>query len=157
MKWKTLFFFFFAIANLLVAIILDWGKMVVSDWFLIIRWVVQSPFRNWDLLRNVVWFREGIAPGVWSVVGNRLQCVFLHHLVCNGDKVIIDSACWFRWVFICPVDIFVISCNERKNIWMMFLKISCNEYTKMGIIFEMQIQWICDCHLITISSLFTMY
>lgn len=97
---------------LFISIILDWRKVVESDWFLIIRWVVQSPFRIWDLFRDVVWFRESIAACVGSVVGNRLQCILLHDFICHRDEIVIYSACWFGWVFICPVDVFVIGSSD---------------------------------------------
>lgn len=99
---------------LLVTIILDWWKMVVSDWLFIIGWVVQPPFGNWHLLRNVVWWRESVAPCVSFVVGDRLQCVLLHHFIGDRNKVIIDTTSWFRWIFIYPVYILVVSWNKEK-------------------------------------------
>lgn len=95
--------------SLLIAIVLDWWEMVVSDWLLIIRWVVQPPFWNWHLLWYMVRGGESVAALVSFVVGYRLQSVLLHNLICHRDEVIIDTACGFGRILVHPVDIFVVS------------------------------------------------
>ena len=86
--------------------------MVVSDWLLIIRWVVQPPLWNWHLLWYMVGGGERVAALVSFVVGYGLQRVLLHDLICYRDKVIIDPACRFGRILIHPVDIFVVGCKR---------------------------------------------
>jgi len=77
-----------------ITIVLNWWKMVVSDWFFIMRWVEEAPLGNWHFFRDGVRCRESVATSVVSVWWQWLQYIFLQYLVCDRDKVIMDTTCW---------------------------------------------------------------
>lgn len=98
-----------------ISIVPYWWKMVKSDWFLIMWWIVETPFGDWHFFRYRIWFGEGIAANVVSVWRHRLQYILLHDFICYRDEIIVYTASWLGWIFVSPVYVFVVSWNIDRN------------------------------------------
>jgi len=96
-------------------------EVVEASWLLVVRWVIQTPFGSWNLLRERLW----IAPlATEALVFRHWPLDISHHyLIVVGYKVIMDSACWLRGALIVPIDCLVVSssnlvCFSNEPIWM---------------------------------------